>query len=170
MLVLSAAALFGLGWLFVYVTSLNETEILRLLDSGEGGNRIQWMRNMGIGAAPSSVSIMMAFWTHPLIIILISIWAINRGSAAVAAEVERGTMDLVLSRPISRWAYLASGILIAIAGLAILSAAIFAGAAIAVRYNVLREPPSAWTLLWPAINLGVPRSADLRIHPAGILD
>jgi ABC-2 type transport system permease protein len=153
-LALSAAALFGFGWLWVYVTSLNETEILRLLESGEGGGRIQWMRNMGIGDAPSSVSIMMAFWTHPLIILLLSIWPISRGSAAVAAEVERGTMDVILSRPISRWAYLASGILISIAGLAILSAAILAGASIAVHYNVLREPPGPWTLLWPALNLG----------------
>jgi ABC-2 type transport system permease protein len=153
-LAFSAAALFGLGWLFVYVTSLYETEILEMLESGAGGGRIQWMRNMGVGDAPSSVSIMMAFWNHPFIVLLIAIWAINRGSSAVAAEVERGTLDMILSRPISRSAYLASGVCIALFGLAILSAAIFAGASIAVRYNVLRETPSAWALLWPALNLG----------------
>ena len=31
-LVLSTLALFGLGWLFVYVTSLNEAEIVRQLE------------------------------------------------------------------------------------------------------------------------------------------
>src|SRR4029077_14192112 len=31
--------------------------------------------------------------------------------------------------------------------------ALFAGAAIALRYNFLREPPTAWTLLRPALNL-----------------
>src|SRR5262245_58294213 len=94
----SAAALFGLGWLSVYITSLNEAEIVKLLGSEDAGSRIQWMRNLGITEEPSSVSIMMAFWNHPFFLMLISIWAIIRGSGAVAAEVERGTMDLILSR------------------------------------------------------------------------
>jgi ABC-2 type transport system permease protein len=153
MLALSAAALFGLGWLFVYVTSLNEAEITRLLESDEGGGRIQWLRNLGVAEQPESVTIMMAFWNHPFILLLISMWAIGRGSAAVAAEVERGTMDLILSRPVARWAYLASAVCVAIAGLAVLAGSLLAGAAIAVRYNFLQEPPSPWTLLRPAVNL-----------------
>ena len=56
---------------------------------------------------------MMTFWNHPLIMLLISIWAIGRGSAAVAAEIERGTMDLILSRPVARSTYLASQVLFA---------------------------------------------------------
>ena len=36
-LVLSAAALFGLGWLFVYVTARTEAEIISRLESGTGG-------------------------------------------------------------------------------------------------------------------------------------
>jgi ABC-2 type transport system permease protein len=153
MLALSAAALFGLGWLFVYVTSLNEAEITRLLESDEGGSRIQWLRNLGVAEQPESVTIMMAFWNHPFILLLISMWAIGRGSAAVAAEVERGTMDLILSRPVARWTYLASAVCVAIAGLAVLAGSLLAGATIAVRYNFLQEPPSPWTLLRPAVNL-----------------
>jgi ABC-2 type transport system permease protein len=152
---LSAAALFGLGWLFVFITSLNETEILKRLasDDGGGGGRIQWMRNMGIGEAPSSASIMMTFWSHPFIMLVLSMWAIGRASSAVAAEVERGTMDLMLSRPVPRSAYLASHVSIALAGLAILAIGLLAGASIAVQYNVLRERPSILTLARPAINL-----------------
>ena len=36
MLILSAAALFALGWLFVFFTSLNETEILKALSAELG--------------------------------------------------------------------------------------------------------------------------------------
>ena len=149
----SAAALFGLGWLSVYMTSLNEVEILRMLNSDEEGGRIQWMRNLGVMEEPSSASIMMAFWNHPFFLILISIWSIGRGSAGVAAEIERGTMDLVLSRPISRTAYMTSQVLVAIGGLFVLATALAAGGSIAVRYNILREPPGTWTLLRPAMNL-----------------
>jgi ABC-2 type transport system permease protein len=154
-LVLTAGALFGLGWLFVYVTARTEAEIVSRLagDTGEGGGRIQFMRMMGV--QPTSVSIMMTFWNHPLIMLLLCIWAIGRGSAAVAAEIERGTMDLILSRPVARWSYLASQVLFATVGLVILSAALFAGASIALHYNFLREPPASSTLLAPALNLCV---------------
>ena len=54
---------------------------------------------------------MMTSWSHPIVFLLISIWAIGRGSIAVAAEVERGTMDLILSRPVPRWVYLTSHVL-----------------------------------------------------------
>jgi ABC-2 type transport system permease protein len=152
-LVLSAAVLFGLGWLFVWVTSLNEAELMRQLGDDSEGGRIQMLRMMGLSEESSSISLIMASWSHPFIFLLISLWAIGRGSAAVAAEVERGTMDLLLSRPIPRWAYLASGVMVALAGLAILAGALMAGATIAVRYNVLRVPPAPWAMLRPAINL-----------------
>ena len=153
-LVLSAAALFGLGWLFVYVTARTEAEVIRRLESGTGGGgRLEFMRMMGVQG--TSVSIMMTFWNHPLIMLLVSIWAIGRGSAAVAAEIERGTMDLILSRPVARWTYLASQVLFATVGLAILAAALFAGASVALHYNFLREPPTPSILIWPAVNLAV---------------
>jgi ABC-2 type transport system permease protein len=155
MLALSAAALFGLGWLFVYVTSLNEAEIVRQLGSNTAdlGGRMQILRSLGIMDEPSSISLIMASWNHPFILILVATWAISRGSGAVAAEVERGTMDLILSRPIARWVYLTAHVVVATVGLAILGSALMAGAALALRYNVLREPPRAGMLMGPAVNL-----------------
>jgi ABC-2 type transport system permease protein len=152
---LSALALFALGWLFVYVTSLNEAEIVRLLESNEGGGRIQWLRNLGVSERPTSLAIMMAFWNHPFILLLISMWAIGRGSGAVAAEVERGTMDLIMSRPVARWSYLTSQVLVALLGLGLLACGLLAGASVGVRYNVFREPPDPWMLVKPAVNLAV---------------
>ena len=152
-LVLTALTLFGLGWLFVYVTARTEAEIVSKLDSGEGGGRIEFMRMMGVQS--TSISIMMTFWNHPLIMLMISIWAIGRGSQAVAAEIERGTMDLVLSRPVARWKYLSAQVLVASLGLALLAFSLFLGASIALQYNFLREPPTPSLLLRPAINLAV---------------
>ena len=98
------------------MTSLNETEILKVLSSETEDNRFRWLRNMGLEEQPPSVSIMMSFWSHPLIITIIAIWAIARGSIAVGAEVERGTLDLILSRPVSRTTYLFTHVLMAIFG------------------------------------------------------
>jgi beta-exotoxin I transport system permease protein len=152
-LFLSAAVLFGLGWLFVWVTSLNEAEIVRRLGDDSEQGRIQLMRMMGVNEEASSLSLIMVSWSHPFILLLISIWAIGRGSAAVAAEVERGTMDLLLSRPVSRSAYLASGVIVSLIGLVVLAGALMTGASIAVHYNVLRERPEPWAMFLPAVNL-----------------
>jgi ABC-2 type transport system permease protein len=95
----------------------------------------------------------MTFWNHPLIMLLLSIWTIGRGSAAVAAEIERGTMDLILSRPVARSTYLASQVLFATVGLAILAAALLAGASVALHCNFLSEPPTPSILIRPALNL-----------------
>jgi ABC-2 type transport system permease protein len=152
-LLLSAAALFSLGWLFVFVTSLNETEILKVLSSDTENNRFRWLRNMGLEEQPPSVSIMMSFWSHPFILLIIAMWAIARGSIAVAAEVERGTLDLILSRPVSRTSYLFSHVLIAIVGLLVLTLALAVGARIGAHYNYLRVPIEFWTLVQPALNL-----------------
>ncbi len=152
-LLLSAAALFSLGWLFVFVTSLNETEILKVLSSDTENNRFRWLRNMGLEEQPPSVSIMMSFWSHPFILLIIAMWAIARGSIAVGAEVERGTLDLILSRPVSRTSYLFSHVLIAIIGLLVLTLALAVGAGIGAHYNFLRVPIEFWTLVKPALNL-----------------
>ena len=158
-LILTAAALFALGWLFVWVTSLNETEILKALSSETEDTRFRWLRNMGLEEQPPSVSIVMSFWSHPLIIAMLSIWAIARGSIAVGAEVERGTLDLILSRPVSRTSYLITHVLMAIFGFVFLALALAMGARIGAHYNYLRVPIQFWTLAKPALNLaalGVP--------------
>jgi ABC-2 type transport system permease protein len=152
-LLLSAAALFALGWLFVFVTSRYETEIIKALESDNENNALRWLRNMGLTEQPPSVSIMMSFWSHPSILLILSMWAIGRASAAVGAEVERGTLDLILSRPVSRSSYLLSHVLVAIFGLFFLALALAVGARIGAHYNYLRVPFDFPTLLNPALNL-----------------
>jgi len=152
-LILSGAALFALGWLFVYVTSLREGKILEALASDADDGRIGIMRNMGVEEQSVSAAIMMAFWVHPFIHLIISVWAIGRGSSAVGAEVERGTLDLILSRPVSRFSYLLSHVIIAIFGLYFLALSLAAGARLGGHFNFLRVPLSSWMLLRPALNL-----------------
>jgi ABC-2 type transport system permease protein len=39
---------------------------------------------------------------HPVVIILITLWAVGRTGGAVAGEIDRGTMELLLSQPVPR--------------------------------------------------------------------
>lgn len=39
---------------------------------------------------------------HPIVIILCSVWAIGRAAGSVAGEVDKGTMELLMSQPVPR--------------------------------------------------------------------
>ncbi|QDU18216.1 ABC transporter permease subunit [Urbifossiella limnaea] len=39
---------------------------------------------------------------HPIVIILCSVWAVGRAAGAVAGEVDKGTMELLMSQPVPR--------------------------------------------------------------------
>jgi beta-exotoxin I transport system permease protein len=41
-------------------------------------------------------------YVHPLVITILCIWAIGRASGAIAGEVDRGTMELLLAQPLPR--------------------------------------------------------------------
>jgi ABC-2 type transport system permease protein len=153
-LLFSVVALFTLGWLFVYVTSLNESRFRKSLEETPGQNRrADWMRGMGLTEESASVAFMMTNWTNPIIILVVAVWAIGRGTSAVGSEIERGTLDMVLSRPISRTSYLTAQIVASLFGLLLIALSLAAGARAAVPYNVLASPPGVGSLLKPALNL-----------------
>jgi ABC-2 type transport system permease protein len=47
-------------------------------------------------------------YVHPLMVVLFCIWAIGRSAAAVAGEIDRGTMELLLAQPIRRGGVIAA--------------------------------------------------------------
>ncbi len=135
MLLMIAGTAFGLCWLFVFFTRKIEAR-------------------PRFPAGVPTIEIEMRFWENvPLFLLMIAIWAIARGSAAVAGEVEKGTIDLILSRPVSRLEYLVSQLVVGSLGLAFIVAAMVAGNLTGAHYNTLKSPPSLFTLSKPALNL-----------------
>ncbi len=150
LLAICGSALFGLCWLFVYVAHRIEVAI----QAATGNRSMGMLRGLGGSSMDfSTAAIEMAFWNHPFVLLLIAIWAIARGSIAVAGEIEKGTMDLVLSRPVERSSFLASQVLTAMAGLVLMALAMMAGTLVGSHYNTLISPASAYTLTKPALNL-----------------
>lgn len=144
-------ALFWLSWLFVHVAHRIEA---RIRETAGGGGPMRMLRGMGGPAmAFSTPAIEMAFWNHPFILLMFSAWAIARGSGAVAGELEKGTMDLVMSRPVSRTSFLAAQVAVGLLGLALMVAAMVLGNLAGSRYNTLESPPSAFSLGKPGLNL-----------------
>lgn len=42
-------------------------------------------------------------YAHPLVLTMLSVWAVGRAAWAIAGEIDRGTMELLLAQPIARW-------------------------------------------------------------------
>jgi ABC-2 type transport system permease protein len=153
-LAISAAALLGLSCLSVYVTVQTERRMAEVNDQGGRFRSMAFMRALGGPAMDfSSVSIEVVLWNHPMILLPVVLWVIARASAAPAGEVEKGTLDLTLSRPVSRASYLGSQVFVSILGLVILAAALVAGNRIGSQFYVVETPPGIMSLVRPAVNL-----------------
>ncbi|GAC1335805.1 MAG: hypothetical protein NVSMB14_03330 [Isosphaeraceae bacterium] len=149
-----AAGLFGLSWLFFYAAGRIEAQQRQDLNVVGKVQRAGFVRMLGGRSTDfSSTSIELSFWRHPFVILMVLSWSIGRGSLAVAGEVERGTLDVIMSRPISRTTYLLSQFTVGVLGLVILGAALIAGNFAGTQYNVIDSPPGFLKLFRAAISL-----------------
>jgi ABC-2 type transport system permease protein len=155
---ISVLAFFALAILTVWLTWRFE----RLIERGELGpaiRRFGFLRALGgKNMDYSTTALEICWWNHPVIVLTVLGWAISRGSAAVAGEIERGTLDLTLSRPVPRSAYLLSQVVFTVFGLFVLAAALIVGLQVGMQFYALKDPPSILTLLRPAamvVTLGI---------------
>lgn len=94
------------------------------------------------------------YWLFLMIpIFLILVWAIARGTATIAGEIDRGSMDLILSRPVSRTAFFNGHLFLTFLGFGLYMIAIVGGNLAGSQFNTLEEPPRFLSLLRPTVNL-----------------
>ena len=147
---LSSAALFGFSWLGVFFYARTQRRM-----GGRGAEAMIRRMISGDGQEITTGMIEVMFWTHPFVWLPLVAWAISRGSLAVAGELERGTMDLFLSRPVRRSTYMLSQVATAVVGLAVLASALLCGNLFSSRFNVVEGAPAAMDLARPALNFAV---------------
>lgn len=115
-----------------------------------------------VGSAPSGglgadrLSVTVASLTS-LSVYLVPLVALLMSFDAVAGEVERGTLPLLLTYPVARWEVLAGKL---VAHTAILIVAIGAGFGVAAAVSVATDPAAVsgfgalWRLTWTSVLLG----------------
>jgi ABC-2 type transport system permease protein len=64
---------------------------------------------------------------HPVVLILALVWSIGRAGGAIAGEIERGTMELLLSQPLPRNRLILAHFLVDLLVLPLICSAYFAG-------------------------------------------
>ena len=98
-----------------------------------GGERIQLDRAMDI---------LSVGYVHPLMVTVFCIWGIGRAAGAVAGEIDRGTMELLLAQPLPRWRLLLAHFCVDLLVIPVLCLALWAGTWLGVRLVGSIEVPA----------------------------
>jgi ABC-2 type transport system permease protein len=64
---------------------------------------------------------------HPLMQVIFCIWAVGRAAGAIAGEIDRGTMELLLAQPVARSRLIAANFLVDLLTIPILCLSLWAG-------------------------------------------
>jgi len=73
-------------------------------------------------------------YLHPFVLIVFSIWAIGRAAGAIAGEIDRGTMELLLAQPLARTKLIVSHLFVDLIVIPILCVAMFIGSTAGVAW------------------------------------
>jgi ABC-2 type transport system permease protein len=156
MLAMISLALFGLSWISVYRAFI----VLGQLNGDNEQRAFRTRAGLTQAGGPSMdfsagvIEALNLYWFFLMIpIFLIIAWAVSRGSAAIAGEQERGSMDLILSRPVSRTAFFNAHLVLTLLGFGLFLFAILGGNFVGTLFNELEGPPRLWALARPALNL-----------------
>lgn len=66
-------------------------------------------------------------YVHPLPQTILMIWALARGASAIAGEIERGTMELLVAQPIPRWKIVTTNLMVDLVTIPTLALCMFLG-------------------------------------------
>ena len=120
-------------------------------------------RLLGNDVATSPAGFLALGYVHPFFIVLLGTWIVRTSSASFAGEIGLGTMDLLASRPVPRWQFVAAGAITIAAGLAAILAAAWSGTAVGLHVRSLGVAGAdfgpvvldAWLLFaaWGAVGL-----------------
>lgn len=93
-------------------------KVIRTLIGGEQINLDGAMDVLSIG------------FVHPLVQTILCIWAVGRASGAIAGEIDRGTMELLMSQPLARTRVILAHFLVDLITIPIICLAMWGGAAL----------------------------------------
>ena len=113
-------------------------------------NELNWMAGLlrsmppqviasmgGPAAIASSGGVLAVGYSHPFFFLMLSVWVVRVPSAAFAGEIGQGTMDLIGSRPISRWQQVVAADLFTSTGVIVMVAVAWIGTALGLATRPL---------------------------------
>jgi len=149
----SGAFLFGFHLIQVYVTSFFTTSKFHFLLKHVMPKELKDLFPVPPEVAATPLGRLAIGYEDPVVVVLLSSWAIARGSDAVAGELGRGTMEMLLAQPVRRTTVLGIQAAFTLFGLAVLATCGWLGTLTGTSIFELEMPVDATILLGPALNL-----------------
>jgi ABC-2 type transport system permease protein len=148
-------------------------QMVRALIGGEGINLQRAMDLASVG------------YVHPLVQTIFCIWAIGRASGAIAGEIDRGTMELLLAQPLARFRVLLAHLYVDALTIPALCLCLWTGTCVGtwivgeikpekVEVKPPENLPPIVKVFWPKPQPETPETRErererLAIHPASFL-
>ncbi|MGY8768491.1 MAG: hypothetical protein ACKVH8_08705 [Pirellulales bacterium] len=95
-------------------------------------------------------------YNEPMVIILMLVWTIARGSAAVSGQLSQGTLEMLLAQPISRVQWMLSNAIITVFGVMLIASSGWAGIYVGVETTTVKIEKKPVTLQLPLFNINIP--------------
>ncbi len=147
-LILLAVMAFGFALVGVFAAADDATRA-----SSVSGNAAIAFRLLGLDPLAAWVSLGQI---HPIFLVLSALYAVSLGVRSVAGELEAGTLELTLARPLSRTRYLATHLALLVPGCLLIALAYAVGTLLGDRvFDAPGDPLVAGRLLLAALQSGL---------------
>ena len=153
-----AACLFLFCWIHVSITS--DVDMSRFQDILES-LPTEWEKLSPVPfdqmvSYPARIAVT---YEEPIVFILMSIWCTARSSDVVSGQLGRGTMELVLSQPVSRLQVMWSHVLVTIVGMGLLAAVAWLGTTTGIMTSTVEHLAEAPSIKIPFTEFRLPLAA-----------
>lgn len=152
LLVGGAAFMFAVHWLRVWIASFFSVSALQGIFSFMPAG-IEGLLPVSYEQMASTAGRIAVAYDDPIVLLLVTVWGVSRGSDAVSGELNRGTMEMLLAQPVTRLGVLCSQAAVTLAGAALLAAAAIFGTLVGLATITLDEPAKIEVFVPAALNL-----------------
>jgi ABC-2 type transport system permease protein len=152
LLVSGMAFMFMVHWLRVWVSSFFSSKALENMFSFMP-ELVEQLMPVPLSQVATQAGRIAVAYDDPIVLLLVTVWGISRGSDAVSGELNRGTMEMVLAQPVTRLGVLGTQAAVTLSGAALLAAAALLGTSIGLATITLEETVSPSVFMPAALNL-----------------
>ncbi|MFW6172090.1 MAG: ABC transporter permease subunit [Planctomycetota bacterium] len=149
LLLSSMIVIFGFCWLRVWIVTLLPMDRFRtIVEQFREFERFVPVSFEQLLTYPGRIALS---YDEFIVIMGMAVWAIARGSDSVAGELDRGTMEMVASQPVSRRRILLTQAMVTTLGTVLLAVSSWFGLYVGIQTTTVQEPVAAQESLWTSI-------------------
>lgn len=152
LLLFSCMFMFAVHWLRVWVSSFFSSSDLEGMFSFMP-EFVEPLLPVSFTQMATSAGRIAVAYDDPIVLLVVTVWAISRGSDAVSGELNRGTMEMVLAQPVTRLGVLGSQAGMTLLGGAVLASVAWLGTSVGLASIALEDEIPKRVFVPAALNL-----------------